>query len=164
MKKKENKKFNVLTWDFNGDKLEHYDVLPYFRDCYADRKKKAKGKRIQKILAENPGMKKYYGVPVTLEEMKDFVMDESRYMFWSRCEWEMIVHGWPVRKNDYKIDVHEQVMMNLDTIAEILWEEIERNNERKKRKSEPKYDTKGTPFDKFYFPEEWPEAKWEKEK
>ena len=125
MKKKENKKFNVLTWDFNGDKLEHYDVLPYFRQEYQERKKKAKGKRIQKILAENPDMKKYYGVPANRDEMRKFIEGESLYMFWARCEWEMIVHGWPVRKNDYKLDVHEQVMMNIDTITDILWEEVE---------------------------------------
>jgi len=133
MKKKENKKFNVLTWDFNGDKLECYDVLPYFRGCYAERKKKAKGKRIQKIMAENPDMKKYYGVPATFGEFKEFIKDESMYMYWSRCEWEIIVHGWPVRKNDYKIDVHEQVMMNIDTIADILWKEIENGKEKKKK-------------------------------
>lgn len=123
-KEKEIKKFNVLNWDFNRDQIEHYDVLPYFRRCYDERKKKAKGKKIQKILEENPDMKKYYGVPATFDEFKQFITDESLYMFWSRCQYEMIVHGWPVRKNDYKIDIHEQVMMNLDVIAGILWEEI----------------------------------------
>ena len=45
----------------------------------------------------------------------------------------MITHGWPVRKNNYKIDVHEQVMMNIDTIADILWKEIENGKEKKKK-------------------------------
>ena len=125
MKKKEIKVFNVLNWDFNRDKLEHYDVLPYFRERIKERRKASKGKRIQKLMAEVPHMKDYYAVPESYEETKKFVEAESLYMFWARCEWEMIVHGWPVRKNDYKIDVHEQVMMNLDTIAEILWKEIE---------------------------------------
>ena len=39
----------------------------------------------------------------------------------------MIVHGWPVHKNDYKLDVHEQIEMNIDIIAEILFNEY--NNE-----------------------------------
>ena len=124
------KVFNVLTWDFNGDKLEHYDVLPHFRECYAWRKKKSKGKRIQKIMAEMPDMKDYYGVPATFDEFKKFIENESRYLYWAKCEWEMIIHGWPVRKNDYKIDVHEQVMMNLDVIAGILWEEFEKEQEK----------------------------------
>ena len=123
-------KFNVLTWDFNRDMLEHYDILPYFRNCYAERKKKAKGKRIQKIMEENPGMKKYYGVPVTRDELKEFVMSESRYNYWARCEYEMIIHGWPVRKNDYKIDVHEQVMMNLDVIVDMLAKEFKIGTEK----------------------------------
>ena len=33
----EKKKFNVLTWDFNKDNIEHYDVLPHFRECYKKR-------------------------------------------------------------------------------------------------------------------------------
>ena len=128
--KKEKKAFNVLTWDFNRDHIEHYDVLPYLRNCYQERKKKAKGKRIQKIMSENPDMRKYYVVPETRNELKKFIEGESRYQYWSRCEYEMIVHGWPVSKNDYKIDVHEQVMMNIDTITDILWKEIgEKNNE-----------------------------------
>ena len=128
--KKEKKAFNVLTGDFNRDHIEHYDVLPYLRNCYQERKKKAKGKRIQKIMSENPDMRKYYAVPETRDELKKFIEGESQYQYWSRCEYEMIVHGWPVSKNDYKIDVHEQVMMNIDTVTDILWKEIgEKNNE-----------------------------------
>ena len=76
-------KFNVLTWNFNSDEIEHYDVLPYFRRVYSERKKKMKGKKMQKLLEEHPDMKKYYYVPQTLDEMKGFVKDESMYMFWS---------------------------------------------------------------------------------
>ena len=108
------KKFYVLNWDFNGDKIEHYDVLPYFRERY-----KYKVKNSKKYPNEA-----YWKVPKTLDEFKTFVENESHYQFWSRCEYEMIIHGWPVKKNDYKIDIHEQVMMNLDTIAEILFNEL----------------------------------------
>ena len=101
------KKFNVLMWDFNKDDIRHYDVLPYFRESLKNNKK------LYKI--ENP------------DDLKNFVEKESRWMFWSRCEWEMICHGWPVRENDYKIDVHEQIMMNIDIIVDILWNEM--NNE-----------------------------------
>ena len=33
-----------------------------------------------------------------------------------------------IQKNDYKLDVHEQIMMNIDIIAKILWEEFENDN------------------------------------
>ena len=108
----EKKKFHVLTWDFNKDKIEHYDVLPYLRDRLEERIEKNKKDEDE-----------YFKVPKSFDDFKKFVKDESLYQFWSRCEYEMIVHGWPVRKNDYKIDVHEQIMMNIDIIAGILFDE-----------------------------------------
>lgn len=131
MKKKEElAKFNVLNWDFNRDMIYQYDVLPYFRECYRDKVKKFKQVSKRKWYAKaDEKIKEWYKVPETYEEFKKFIEDQSRYQFWARCEYEMIVHGWPVRKNDYKIDIHEQVMMNLDIICKILWEEFQ--NERR---------------------------------
>ena len=115
----EKRKFYVLTWDFNRDKIEHYDVLPYLRNRLEERIEKNKNDE------DN-----YFKVPKSFTDFKKFVEDESLYQFWSRCEYEMIVHGWPVRKNDYKIDVHEQIMMNLDVISGILfyeyWDKIDK--------------------------------------
>ena len=92
------KKFNVLIWDFNSDCLKPYDILPYFRtEC-----SKCK----------------------SIEELKNLIIQKSRYQFWSRCEYEMIIHGWPVHKNEYKLDVHEQIMMNIDVITDILYNEL----------------------------------------
>lgn len=108
----EKRKFYVLTWDFNRDKIEHYDVLPYLRTRLEERIEKNKKDEDE-----------YFKDPKSFDEFKKFVEDESLYQFWSRCEYEMIVHGWPVRKNDYKIDVHEQIMMNLDVISGILFDE-----------------------------------------
>lgn len=110
----EKKKFNVLIWDFNRDELEHYDVLPYLRNRYEERVER---------LASGVPVTEYSFVPKSLSEFKKFVDDEARYQFWARCEYEVIVHGWPVQKNDYKLDVYEQVKMNLDIIAEILYQE-----------------------------------------
>lgn len=39
-------------------------------------------------------------------------------------EYECIIHGWPLQKNDYKLDIHEQVMMNLDVITKLMLEDI----------------------------------------
>ena len=126
------KKFNVLHWNFNRDKLEYYDVLPYFRNKYKERLDKFKKfSKTKKYLSMSDEEKKEYlkysFVPKTLDEFKQFIEDESHYQFWARCEYEMIVHGWPVRKNDYKLDIHEQIEMNIDIIAEILFNEY--NNE-----------------------------------
>ena len=111
------KKFNVLNWDFNTDSLEYYDVLPYLRERYrtfVENSKKHKNSRLK--------------IPKTINEFKEFIENQSRYQFWARCEYEMICHGWPVQKNSYKLYVHEQIMMNIDIIAEILWNEFNGNN------------------------------------
>ncbi len=121
----ENKSFNVLVWDFNSDSLEQYDVLPYLRRCYKDRVD-----RFNKHSKEedfNPD-NEYYKVPKTLEDFKEFIKKESMYQFWARCEYEMICHGWPMRKKEYKLDVHDQILMNIDVISDILWEEINHEN------------------------------------
>jgi len=115
------KAFNVLTWDFNTDELVHYDVMPYFRIRYKEIVERSK-KANKNIKAED--FVKYFKVPETLEEFKQFVKQESQYQFWARCEYEMICHGWPVQRDDYKLDIHEQIMMNIDIIAEILYNEL----------------------------------------
>lgn len=111
-------KFNVLFWDFNHDKIEPYDVLPHFRRCYNERVEQ------QKTLKDEMKESEYFKVPKTFDEFKTFIKKESQYQFWSRCEYEMIVHGWPAQKNEHKLDIHEQIMMNLDLITEILFEEL----------------------------------------
>lgn len=130
----EKKKFNVLTWDFNKDNIEHYDVLPHFRECYKKRVddykstvKKAWWKKAEE--KEKEDYLKHFSVPKTFDEFKQFVKDESLYQFWSRCEYEMICNGWPVRKRQHKLDVHEQIMMNIDVVAEILWKEFGEKSE-----------------------------------
>ena len=112
------KQFNVLCWDFNSDSLVPYDVLPYFRDRYKEQVKQAKK------YPKND----YWKVPTTREELKEFIEKKSMYQFWARCEYEMICHGWPVQKNEHKLDVHEQIMMNIDTITDILFTELNNKN------------------------------------
>ena len=121
-------KFNVLLWDFNRDELEYYDVLPYLRDRYEERKKRSEEAGKDKELSKDKKLLKFFRVPETLDEFKEFIMSESRYQFWARCQYEMICHGWPVRKNDHKLDVHEQIMMNLDVIARIMHDELSKKD------------------------------------
>lgn len=125
----EKKKFNVLIWDFNKDNIEHYDVLPHFRRCYEKRVVDHKA-TVKKAWWKKAGDEekaeylKFFFIPKTFDDFKTFVEEESRYQFWARCEYEMICSGWPVQKKEYKLDVHEQIMMNIDVVAEILWKEL----------------------------------------
>lgn len=136
--------FKVLI--FKNREVEQYDVLPYFRDSW---KEKYNKEEKDKIKAAKYGTKRK-------ELFKQWVRGRSCYMFWSRCEWEMLLASWPfgsyrlknelkeflknpVDLDDYiqcinfeniiiadmqKIDVHEQIMMNIDIIVDILYKEF----------------------------------------
>lgn len=84
--------WNVMNWSFNQDKLETYDVGPSFVSFYKSLKPKAR--------------------PKTYDEIEKWLDSEARYHFWAKCEYEMIVHGWPAGKNDEKIDIYDQLKLN----------------------------------------------------
>ena len=109
----EKRKFYVLTWDFNRDKIEHYDVLPYLRNRLEERIEKNKKDEDE-----------YFKVPKSFDEFKKFVEDESLYQFWSRCEYEIILKDWPCGKTEEKWDIYDQIMMNLDIITNLLMETV----------------------------------------
>lgn len=97
--------FYVINWDVNKDCIEHYDVIPYL---YSEIEKKRKREKIAKK-------------DLTYEWLRRTIEDSSRYMYWSRCQYEVIVHAWPAYRNDHKMDIHEQIMMNLDNITELVY-------------------------------------------
>jgi hypothetical protein len=99
------KEFNVITYDFNRSKFEKYDIMPYFKRCYYEIKKK--GDR-----------------PKTYDECKKFIISESNYRYNGRCEWEIILVDWPCKRDAKKIDVHDQIMNNLDIVVSIFRENL----------------------------------------
>lgn len=139
-------KFNVLHLNFNKTKVEPYDILPYFRDCWKAKCYKEDVNKIKETKSKNK----------RIELLKNFIQDRSLYMFWARCEWEFLVAHWPfgskqmyedLKKfwknypdiDEYtnrnmldniiiqdmdKIDVHKQIKMNIDVIADILYKEF----------------------------------------
>lgn len=96
------KSFNVIWQDFNKRTFEPYDIMPYFVQEYQNSEEK----------------------PQTFEEFKNFVMEKSHYMFWARCEYEVILCGWPDVNTQKKWDIHQQIMMNLDLVTNILIENV----------------------------------------
>lgn len=102
MKMKRKKSFNVIFYDWNNKKFIPYDIIPHLVDHYKMAKQK----------------------PSTFEEFKEFIKHESLYQWWSRCEYEIILQSWPNGDLEKKIDIHWQVMMNIDLITEILIDEI----------------------------------------
>lgn len=126
-------KFNVLSFNFNKSQIEPYDVVPYF-------------KRIWEALDTHDKI-----IIADRKKFKEWVIFEAKYQFWSRCQYEMVVGSWPfgsykmnerikeLKKNDEdtydnlvdaalsemaKIDVYEQLMMNIDVLVDILIDEF----------------------------------------
>ena len=71
--------FYVITRSFyNRKNFEPYNIMRYLIDSYKETKKN-----------------KWRKTPETFEEFKVFVIDVSRYQFWSRCEYEILLGQWP---------------------------------------------------------------------
>lgn len=134
------KTFNVLLCD--GNKIEYYDVLPYFRNSWKERYLKKEKNEIKSTKSK--------------ELLKEWIINRSKCMYWCRCQFECLITHWPfgsyrmekdlkklitsdfdIEKIDdanklynsiiqdmYKIDVHQQIMMNIDIITDILAEEF----------------------------------------
>ena len=105
MKKMKQTPFYVIVDNINSNNFEKYDVMPYFVNCY----KQKKGKK---------------DCPKTYEEFKEFVVSNSMYMFWSRTEWEIVLHPWCSGTKAKKIDVHYQIMNNIDLVVELLMRNV----------------------------------------
>lgn len=96
------KEFNVIIEDINRREFIPYNIIPYLVRRYNESKNK----------------------PTTFKEFKSFIEKESKYQWWARCEYEIILKEWPCGQKEEKIDVHWQVMMNIDIITEILMNEV----------------------------------------
>lgn len=99
--KYKDKPFYVIVYNVNSNDFEKYNVMTYFIDCYKDAKKKK-------------------SEPKTKGEFLEFVKSKSMYMYWSRCEWEILCSSWPCEDVKKKIDVHYQIMNNIDLVVEVL--------------------------------------------
>ena len=127
--------FNVLWLNFSTKKVEYYDVLPYFRDCWNNKCYKEEIKAIK-----------------SFDQLKDWIIGKSRYMYWARCQYEFLIASWPfggkrlkddvkllltsefniddydqclkfeniIIKDMTKIDIHYQIMMNIDIVVNLL--------------------------------------------
>ena len=96
--------YNVWIWNSNIDVLEPYDVVPTF-------------------LRELKKLKPKYR-PKSKEDLNEVLESDARYYFWSKCEYEMIIHGWPEQENDHKVDVYQQLKLNWSIFLDFFWEQI----------------------------------------
>ena len=137
-------KFNVLI--YKHGKVEQYDVLPYFRNCWKEKYNKEEKEAIKQ--AKQPAKRK--------QLFKEYIISRSKYMYWGRCEFETLLASWPFGsyrlKNEmkeflknpvdldnyiqclnfeniiiahiHKIHVYDQIMMNIGVLIDILYKEF----------------------------------------
>ena len=102
---KKHKPFYTIIYNINKNVFEPYDVMPYLINEYKVKKKKKKQ-------------------PNTFDEFKRFIEGASMYQYWSRCEYELILTSWPNEDKKEKIDIHKQIMMNINVITNILMDNV----------------------------------------
>ncbi len=100
MRKKYPIPFYVIDDDVNRRVFSKYNVMPYFIRCY-DKVRRKKG------------------CPKTYEEIRKFVEGNSMYMFWARCQYEVILKSVKTER-EFKIDVHNQIMNNFDLFVHLF--------------------------------------------
>ena len=99
------KPFNVIFYNINREKFEPYNVMDFFVEEYKREKNK----------------------PTTFAMFKEFIEHKAMWMFWSRCEYEIILSDWPPSGVEEKWDIYRQIMMNIDIITEVLMENVKNN-------------------------------------
>ena len=95
--------YNVIIQDFNKKEFVSYNIFPYLTQEYKASRKK----------------------PKNYTEFKDFIKREAMRQWWSRCEYEVILCGWPNTDTNKKVDVYWQIMMNIDIITELFIRHIQ---------------------------------------
>lgn len=120
------KEFNILLHNFNTNRVEKHNIMPYLVDTY----KECKAANFWWPLDNTTVM------PTHKNELVDFVKRVCKYKYWSRCQYEWLMLGWPYGKLDtledchkildssIKIDAWEQIEMNLDAVSDIFIENV----------------------------------------
>ena len=129
--------FKVLNYSGSKNEIEHYDVLPYLRVSWESKSFKAKevkSKSDLKKWIESASRYMYWARcqyeflmaswPFGSKNMHDEVMKffetpKDLESYSTRIDFDNIII-----RDMHKIDVHEQIMMNIDNITDILAEEF----------------------------------------
>ena len=130
-------KFNVLLYNFSTHEVEHYNVIPYFIDLWNDNrfdKYKVKSKEDLKLWIKRSSQYQFWGRcqyesllaawPFGTKKMTDDIkklidsgVDISVYQY--NIDLMNII-----TQDMVKIDIHDQIMMNIDVIADLLSKEF----------------------------------------
>lgn len=108
----ENLEWYVLNHDFNKDEIEKFNIF----------------RSINFTKWVDIAIKKYE----TYEKFREDLRGALFYAFCSKAEYEIICKGLvSIKDNEFKIDVYEQVLPNLDILAKYILTEV---NKKKRKK------------------------------
>lgn len=107
----DNLKWYVLIHDFNKDEIRKFNIF--------DSSNFTEWTEV--------AIKKYE----SFKGFKDDLKGALFYAFCSKCEYEIICRGLVSREdNEFKIDVYEQVLPNLDILARYIITEVNKNKRK----------------------------------
>ena len=92
--------WNVYMEDFNRKRIRVFNVFNHWSFLEACRK----------------ACKKFKGED-QVKELEEEIRRWAMYLFWSKCEYEVIITGWPPPREDSgfrdrKVDIYEQLSLN----------------------------------------------------
>ena len=135
-------KFNVIQFDFTYRKIIHYDVIPYFREEWKNKYhkeeknkiKETKSKELLKQWIVSRSSYRFWGRCeyehlVASWPFGSYQMEEDlKKILTSEFNIEKLddsIKFYNILMQDMeKIDIHDQIMMNIDIITDILFEEF----------------------------------------
>lgn len=136
-------KFNVLNYKCH--KKEEYDILPYFRDCWRHKYEKKAKSEIKSTKQQSLRIKKFK--EWVLDKSRYMFWARCEYEFlmaswpfgnkqlyddlkvwlpvYNIGDWEHDIKFCNIiTRSMEKIDIHQQIMMNIDVIVDILYKEF----------------------------------------
>lgn len=137
-------KFNVIYYDFTK-KIIHYDVLPYFREDWNDNYHKEEKSKIKETKSKELlrqwiirrssyrfwGRCEYEHLVASWPFGSYKIKQDLKKLFTAEFDIEKLddsIKFYNILMQDMeKIDIHDQIMMNIDIITDILYKEFELN-------------------------------------
>lgn len=101
--------YNCFIWDGSLNKMFPYNIFVCLDEDY-------------KYTMTNKNYAKIRPLPKTLKEAIDWCERSLSREYRARSEYEWVATGWPCAKNEEKIDIYRQAMMNIDIIAKMFME------------------------------------------
>ena len=131
-------KFNVLLYNFSTHKVEYYDIIPYFIDSWDNNrfdKDQVKSKKDLKSWIKRASQYQFWARcqyesllaawPFGTKKMTD----DIKKLIDSGVDISVYKHNIDliniITHDMVKIDIHDQIMMNIDVIADLLSKEFE---------------------------------------